>query len=199
MQKLHLSGISISSVFPNSLLNRSSLISLDLSLCGLHGRFPDNDIHLPKLELLSIWENSNLNGNFPRFSENNSLINLDLSFTNFSGELPASMGNLKSLQNFGSLRLPVLWVHPCFSREPHKITSLSLDGNHFIGKIPNIFDNLRNLISLSLSWNNFSGQIAPSIGNLTNLYGLYFSHNQLEGAIPSPENEMGFQVYPLCA
>ena len=75
LQKLHLSGISISSVFPNSLLNRSSLISLDLSLCGLHGRFPDNDIHLPKLELLSLWENSNLNGNFPRFSENNSLIN----------------------------------------------------------------------------------------------------------------------------
>ena len=61
---IHLSGISISSVFPNSLLNRSSLISLDLSLCGLHGRFPDNDIHLPKLELLSLWENCNLNGNF---------------------------------------------------------------------------------------------------------------------------------------
>ena len=77
LQKLHLSGISISSVFPNSLLNRSSLISLDLSECGLYGRFPDNDIHLPKLELLNLWENFNLNGNFPRFSENNSLIDLN--------------------------------------------------------------------------------------------------------------------------
>ena len=37
LQKLHLGGISISSVFPNSLLNQSSLISLDLSDCGLHG------------------------------------------------------------------------------------------------------------------------------------------------------------------
>ena len=192
LQKLHLSGISISSVFPNSLLNRSSLISLDLSECGLYGRFPDNDIHLPKLELLSLWENSNLNGNFPRFSENNSLINLDLSFTNFSGELPASTGNLKSLQTLDLSDCQLFGSIPASIENLTQITSLSLDGNHFSGKIPNIFDNLRNLISLSLSWNNFSGQIPPSIGNLTNLYGLYFSHNQLEGAIPSPENENGF-------
>ena len=185
LQKLHLSGISISSVFPNSLLNRSSLISLDLSWCGLFGRFPDNDIHLPKLELLDLWGNSNLGGNFPRFSENNSLIHLDLSSTNFSGELPASMGNLKSLQTldlsdcqfFGSILASL--------ENLNQITSLSLYGNNFSGKIPNVFYNLRNLISLNLSWNNFRGQIPPSIGNLTNLYKLDFSHNQLEGDIPS--------------
>ena len=151
LQKLHLSGISISSVFPNSLLNRSSLISLNLSLCGLHGRFSDNDIHLPKLEILSLWENSNLNGNFPRFSENNSLINMDLSFTNFSGELPASMCNLKSLQTLDLSDCQFFGSIPASLENLNQITSLSLDGNHFSGKIPNIFDNLRNLISLSLS------------------------------------------------
>ena len=209
LQKLHLRGISISSVFPNSLLNRSSLISLDLSLCGLHGRFPDNDIHLPKLELLYLWGNSNLSGNFPRFSENNSLVDLYLSFTNFSGELPASIGNLKSLQTLdlsncqfsGSIpssisnlkSLQILDLSNCqFSgsiptslENLTQITSLSLYGNHFSGKIPNAFYNLRNLISLDLSGNNFSGQIPPSIGNLTKLYKLDFSDNQLEGAIPS--------------
>ena len=65
LQKLHLSGIYISLVFPNSLLNRSSLISLHVSWCGLHGRFPDNDIHLPKLESLYLVGNSNLSGNVP--------------------------------------------------------------------------------------------------------------------------------------
>ena len=209
LQKLHLSGISISSVFPNSLLNRSSLISLDLSLCGLYGRFPDNDIHLPKLELLDLSVNSNLSGNFPRFSENNSLIDLYLSFTNFSGELPASIGNLKSLQtldlsycqfsgsipsSIGNLKsLQTLDLSNCqfLGSIPDslenltQITSLSLNDNHFSGKIPNVFDNLRNLISLDLSRNNFSGQIPPSIGNLTNHYELDFFDNQLEGAIPS--------------
>ena len=121
LQKLHLSGISISSVFPNSLLNRSSLISLDLSLCGLHGRFPDNDIHLPKLELLSLWENSNLNGNFPRFSENNSLYQLGFIIHKFQWRASGFNGQSKFFTDFGSLRLPVLWVHPCFSREPQPI------------------------------------------------------------------------------
>ena len=185
LQKLHLSGISISSVFPNSLLNRSSLISLDLSYSGLHGRFPDNDIHLPKLKLLDLMENSNLSGNFPRFSENNSLIDLYLSSTNFSGELPASLGNLKSLQTLDLSNCQFLGSIPASLENLTQITSLSLNDNHFSGKIPNVFDNLRNLISLYLFGNNFSGQIPPSIGNLTNLYELDFSDNQLEGAIPS--------------
>ena len=185
LQKLHLSGISISSVFPNSLLNRSSLISLRLSSCGLYGRFPENDIHLPKLELLDLRGNSNLSGNFPRFSENNSLIDLYLSFTNFSGELPASIGNLKSLQALSLIDCQFLGSIPASLENLTQITFLSLYGNHFSGKIPNVFDNLRNLIFLFLSENNFSGQIPPSIGNLTNLYELDFSHNQLEGAIPS--------------
>ena len=185
LQKLHLRGISISSVFPNSLLNRSSLISLDLSVCRLYGRFPDNDIHLPKLELLDLWGNLNLSGNFPRFSENNSLIDLDLSSTNSSGELPASIGNLKSLQTLHLADCQFSGSILASLGNLTQITSLSLGGNHFSGKIPNIVDNLRNLISLSLSRNNFSGQIPPSIGNLTNLYELDFSDNQLEGAIPS--------------
>ena len=185
LQKLHLGGISISSVFPNSLLNRSSLISLDLSWCELHGRFPDNDIHLPKLELLYLEVNSDLNGNFPRFSENNSLIYLSLSTTNFSGELPASIGNLKSLQDLDLKFCQFSGSIPASLENLTQITSLSLFVNHFSGKIPNVFYNLRNLISLDLSKNNFSGQIPSSIGNLTNLRVLDFFDNQLEGAIPS--------------
>ena len=185
LQKLHLLYKSISLVFPNSLLNQSSSLSLDLSHCGLHGRFPDNDIHLPKLELLYLWDNINLNGNFPQFSENNSLIDLGLLSTNFSGELPASMGNLKSLQTLDLLNCQFSRSIPDSLENLTQITSLSLDGNHFSGKIPNVFDKLRNLISLGLSGNNFKRQIPPSIGNLTNLRLLDFSQNQLEGPIPS--------------
>ena len=188
LQKLHLHGISISSVFPNSLLNRSSLISLHLSECGLYGRFPDHDINLPKLELLYLFENEDLSGNFPRFSENNILIDLDLSSTNFSGELPASIGNLKSLQTLDLYYCEFSGSIPPSLENLTQITFLHLEINHFCGKIPNVFDNLRNLILLDLSQNNFSDQLPPSIGNLTNLYSIDFSYNKLEGVIPSLVN-----------
>ena len=188
LQKLHLLQISISSVFPNSLLNLSSLISLDLSYSGLHGRFPDHEFHLPKLELLFLFGNNDLSGNFPRFSENNSLMKLDFSSTNFSGELLASIGNLKSLQTLDLSFCQFSGSIPTSLKNLTQITSLGLQGNNFSGEIPNVFDNLKNLIFLELSRNNFSGQIPPSIGNLTNLHYLDFSYNHLEGVIPSLVN-----------
>ncbi|XP_034674606.1 receptor-like protein Cf-9 [Vitis riparia] len=166
LQKLHLGGISISSVFPNSLLNRSNLISLDLSLCGLHGRFSDHEIHLPKLEVLNLEENDDLSGNFPRFSENNSLMELDLSFTNLSGELSASIGNLQSLQ------------------------TLDLSDCEFSGSIPTSIGNLKSLKTLDLSDCEFSGSIPTSIGcskiksPFMSLRIIDLAHNDFEGDLP---------------
>ena len=185
LQKLHLSGISISSVFPNFLLNRSSLISLNLSWCGLYGRFPDNDIHLPKLKLLDLQENSNLSGNFPRFSENNSLIDLYLSFTNFSGELPASIGNLKSLQTLDLSDSQFLGSIPASLENLTQITSLNLNGNHFSGKIPNVFYNLRNFISLDFSDNQLEGAIPSSVYGFSSLSSVRLQYNFFNGTIPS--------------
>ncbi|RVW74962.1 Receptor-like protein 12 [Vitis vinifera] len=174
----------------------------DLSGCGLHGRFPDHDIHLPKLEVLDLWRNDDLSGNFPRFSENNSLMELDLSFTNLSGELPASI-------DFGSLRLRILRVHSYFNGNLKSLQTLDLSdcefsgsiptsiGNlkslqtldlsncEFLGSIPTSIGNLKSLRSLYLFSNNFSGQLPPSIGNLTNLQNLRFSNNLFNGTIPS--------------
>ena len=64
---------------------------------------------------------------------------------------------------------------------------MHLDGNHFSGKISNVFNNLINLISLWLSSNNLCRQLPSSIGNLTNLRELDFSDNfnLFNGTIPS--------------
>ena len=188
LQKLHLQGTSISLVFPNSLLNRSSLISLVLYDCGLHRRFPNHDIHLPKLEVLDLLGNNDLSGNFPRFSENNSLTKLYLSSKNFSGGFPTSINNLKSLQTLDLVDCEFSRSIPVSLENLTQITFLYLSWNHFSGKIRNVFNNLGNLVSLYLSGNNFSGQLPPSIGNLTNLQDLDFSNNQLEGVIPSHVN-----------
>ena len=185
LQKLHLGGISISLVFPNSLLNRSSLISLHLSLCGLHGRFPENDIHLPKLELLYLAENFDLNGNFPRFSENNSLIYLDLSSTNFSGELPASIGNLKSLQDLDLKECQFSGSIPSSISNLKSLQTLDLFYCQFSGSIPSSVGNLKSLQTLDLSYCQFSGSIPASLENLTQITSLILFGNHFSGKIPN--------------
>ena len=201
LQKLHLSYISISSVIPNSLLNWSSLISLDLSWCGLYGRFPDNDIHLPKLELLYLNGNQDLSGNFPRFIENNSLIDLSLSSTNFSGELPASMGNLKSLRTLDlsgwgftiNHLMSKLTLHfsdcqfsgpiPSSISNMKSLQILDLTNCQFLGSIPDSLENLTQITSLNLNGNHFSGKI-PNVYNLKNLISLELSGNNFSGQMP---------------
>ncbi|KAJ9702929.1 hypothetical protein PVL29_004602 [Vitis rotundifolia] len=183
LQKLHLGGISISSVFPDSLLNRSSLISLVLIDCGLHGRFPDHDIHLPKLEVLYLEENDDLSGNFPRFSENNSLLELYLSSKNFSGELPASVGNLKSLTTLVLYDCGFSGSIPSSFGNLKSLTTLDLSGCGFSGSIPSSIGNLKSLTTLDLSDCEFSGSIPASLGNLTQITSLSLSRNHFSGKI----------------
>ncbi|XP_034677817.1 receptor-like protein 53 [Vitis riparia] len=214
LQKLHLRGINVSSILPISLLNLSSLKSMDLSSCQLYGRFPDDDLQLPNLKVLKLKGNHDLSGNFPKFNESNSMLLLDLSSTNFSGELPSSIGSLKSLESLdlsstkfsgelpssiGSLKsLESLDLSHCnFSGSiPSvlgnltQITHLDLSSNQFDGEISNVFNKIRKLIVLDLSSNSFRGQFIASLDNLTELSFLDLSNNNLEGIIPSHVKEL---------
>ena len=143
------------------LINLKKLASPWFIYCGLHGRFLDHDIHLPKLEVLNLRANYDLSGNFPRFSENNSLMELDLSITNLSGEISASIGNLQSLQ------------------------TLDLSNCEFSGSIPTSISNLKSLQTLDLSYCQFSGSIPTSIGNLKSLQTLDLSNCEFSGSIPT--------------
>uniref|UniRef100_F6HRA3 Leucine-rich repeat-containing N-terminal plant-type domain-containing protein n=1 Tax=Vitis vinifera TaxID=29760 RepID=F6HRA3_VITVI len=174
LQKLHLGGISISSVFPNSLLNRSSLISLHLSSCGLHGRFPDHDIHLPKLEVLNLWRNDDLSGNFPRFNENNSLtenlISIGLSNNHFSEMIDLSMNELHG---------PI----PSSIFKLVNLRSLYLSSNNLSGVLETSnFGKLRNLINLYLS-NNMLSLTTSSNSNciLPKIESIDLSNNKISG------------------
>ncbi|CAL5328128.1 unnamed protein product [Camellia sinensis] len=162
LRELNLGAVNISSVVSNSLLNLTSLTLLDLSGCGLLGKFPDGIFHLPHLNELSIWNNLALTGYFPEFVNSSSPLQyLGLSLTNFSGELPDSIGNLKSLKS--------LLAYDC----------------KFYGSIPTSLGNLTEMTDLVIGYNNFTG-ILPSLGaNLTKLVELDLSNNQLRGPLPS--------------
>ena len=97
LRELHLGEVNISSSLPQSLANLSSLTSLNLFDCNLQGEFPSDIFLLPKIQAIDLSYNPKLVGFLPKFQSRSSLKELRLPYTNFSGELPSSIDNLKSL------------------------------------------------------------------------------------------------------
>ncbi len=107
-------------------------------------------------------DGNNLSGNLPaEIGDLNSLNFLDLGFNNLSGTIPTELGNLTGL------------------------TFLDLGANEFSGSIPVEIGNLINLTQLNLFGNELSGTIPNEIGNLFTLEELNLSYNELNGTIPT--------------
>ncbi|XWS22344.1 hypothetical protein CRYUN_Cryun29cG0025800 [Craigia yunnanensis] len=162
LSKLNLDGNPISYLPPNFLEISFGLVSLSLVNCNLNGHFPPEIFLLPKLRRIDISENHNLMGQLPEFPINSTLHVLSLSYTNFEGNLPESIGNLKFL------------------------TNLELGGCYFSRSIPSSIANLTNLVELDLEVNNFNGLIPPfHRSGVPNLARLYLTGNGLSGSIHS--------------
>ncbi|KAJ7950011.1 Leucine-rich-repeat receptor-like protein [Quillaja saponaria] len=145
---------------PDFFANFSNLTILSLSACGLTGIFPKAIFQIQSLSVLDISSNQDLHGFLPDFPQNGSLQTLVLHYTNFSGQLPDSISNLRQLSELG------------------------LSNCQFNGSLPNSISNLTELVSLDLSYNEFTGQI-PWFGESKKLKYIDLSHNDLNGAIPS--------------
>ncbi|CAL5328254.1 unnamed protein product [Camellia sinensis] len=194
VRELNLAKVNISSVVSNSLLNLTSLTHLDLSSCGLLGKFPDGIFHLPHLNELRIWDNLALSGYFPEFINSSSPLQyFVLSFTNFSGKLPDSIGNLKSLKMLLAFGCEFYGSIPTSLGNLTEMTDLVIGYNNFTGMLPSSLSNLGNLVYLKLSGNNFEGlsniqlrgPLPSQIIGLPNLVQLRLDDNLINGTIPS--------------
>nr|TKS15213.1 receptor-like protein 12 isoform X1 [Populus alba] len=185
LKVLHLSGVEISSKVPQIMANLSSLSSLFLRECGLQGEFPMGIFQLPNLRFLSIRYNPYLTGYLPEFQSGSQLESLLLAGTNFSGQIPESIGNLKSLTELDVAESNFSGVIPSSLGNLTKLNYLHLSYNSFSGKIPPSLVNLLQLTDLSLSSNNFSSGTLDWIGNLTKLSFLDMTRTNSYGNIPS--------------
>ena len=122
MEELYLTQVDISFTVPNNVANLTSLTSLEIEECGLHGEFPAGSFQLPNLQILSVQLNSDLTGCLPEFNRCRPLKLLKLAGTSFYGELLDSIGDLKLLYDFD--------VREC----------------NFSGPVPSSFGNLTELI-----------------------------------------------------
>jgi Leucine-rich repeat (LRR) protein len=185
LEVLHLSGVEISAKVPQIMANLSSLSSLFLRECGLQGEFPMGIFQLPNLRFLSIRYNPYLTGYLPEFQSGSQLETLLLAGTNFSGQLPESIGNLKSLTELDVAENNFSGVMPSSLGNLTKLNSLDLSDNSFSGKIPPSFVNLLQLTYLSLSLNDLRSGTIDWIGNLTKLSFLDMTKTNSYGNIPS--------------
>ena len=92
--------------------------------------------------------------------EDGRVTGLTLAGNELSGEIPAALGGLSSLQN------------------------LQLQVNMLSGEIPAALGGLSSLQQLWLHRNQLSGEIPAALGDLSSLQRLYLHNNQLTGEIP---------------
>ncbi|KAK8682378.1 hypothetical protein V6N13_054767 [Hibiscus sabdariffa] len=174
LRSLSLSRTNFSGSIPSSIENLTHLVNLDLSLNHFSGHFPRKVFLLPKIQSIDISDNEGLEGQLPEFPSNNALRSLSLSYTNFSGKLPESIGNLKFL------------------------TDLTLFRCNFVGSIPSSIANLSQLVNyLYLSENHFSGLIPSSLFTLPSLKVLSLRGNQLVGKIDEFPNASSSMIEEL--
>ena len=185
LEELHLSMVDISSPVPNQLANMSSLTSLVLDSCGLVGKFPIGILQLPNLQFLELYNNSDLVGYFPELHLSSHLKHLCVKETRFFGEIPASIGNLVSLEYLDFTYCNLSGLIPPSLGNLSMLTYLDLSGNHFMGQIPSSFSNLTKLTYLLLFSCGLDGKFPIGILQLPNLQFLELSNNSdLVGYFP---------------
>ncbi|XP_060192473.1 receptor-like protein 9DC3 [Lycium barbarum] len=174
LEVVSLTGVNISSLIPMNL--SSSLRYVDLTATNLQGVLTERFFLLPNLERLKLGHNYHLKGVLPKIYPSNTLLELEISYTGISGELPDSIGTLSSLNSLN--------LHGSISKLK-QLTRLYLSSNSLGGEIPNVFSNLQVLVELSFSTNNFTGPFPSLILNLTGLEIIELSINSLSGPLPS--------------
>ncbi|KAI9384216.1 hypothetical protein POPTR_012G025400v4 [Populus trichocarpa] len=183
LRELDLSGVNMSLVVPDSLMNlSSSLSSLKLIECGLQGKLPSSMGKFKHLQCLDLGGN-NLSGPIPYdFDQLTELVSLDLFDNDYLSLEPISFDKL--VRNLTKLReLDLTWVNMSLV-VPDSLMNLSSSLSSLIfyscglqGKLPSSMGKFKHLQYLDLRWNNITGSIPYGFEQLSELVSLDLSGN----------------------
>ncbi|KAJ9693389.1 hypothetical protein PVL29_012241 [Vitis rotundifolia] len=182
------------SMFPEWLLNVSSLGSIDISYNQLHGRIPLGLGELPNLQHLNLLRND-LEVSISQLLRKSwkKIEFLSLGLNELHGPIPSFFGNFCNLKyldlsyNYlnGSLPEIIKGIETCSSKSPlPNLTELYLYENQLMGNLPNWLGELKNLRRLNLFSNRLEGPIPASLWTLQHLESLFLGMNKLNGSLP---------------
>jgi Leucine-rich repeat (LRR) protein len=181
---IRLGGNYFNGPVPESFADFKKLSSLILFDSGLNGTFPKKIFQIPTLQTVDLSWNEDLQGSLPEFPSNGSLQMLQLRYTNFSGTLPHSIGNLKMLSEIDLVGCNFNGSIPKSLASLPQLLYLDMSDNNFVGSIPSFSMN-KMLTTIYLSENDLTGQITSTQWEeLLDLEVLGLSYNNLEGPIP---------------
>jgi len=165
----------------------SSLQFLNLDFVNLHKETHWLQIlhMLPSLSMLSLCSCSleSVSPSLP-YANFTSLEYLDLSYNDFSSEIPVWLFNLSGLSylDLGNNRF-----HGQIPKNLMNLRNLDvlyLEDNKLSGAIPDWLGQLGGLKQLVLSYNSYTSSIPTTLGNLSSLIYLDVSTNHLNGSLP---------------
>lgn len=134
-----------------------------------------NDIDLKELGI-----SGTLNG-IENFT---SLKTLNLNNNNFTGEIPAAIGNMQGLLNLYLAANQLSGEIPTSLMSLNKLRMLYLQNNNLTGTIPDNFSNFTVLVSLFLDENGFTGNLPITLASLPTLHTVRVQGNKLTGTLP---------------
>ncbi|XP_060667271.1 receptor-like protein EIX2 [Ziziphus jujuba] len=184
---LDLSNNGFNSTIPDWLFNLKSLVHLDLNSNNLYGPLLDKIAYLGSLQKLDLSLNTiegQLSKNLGKLCN---LRSLDLSQNRITGEITDVLDSLLRCSR-SSLKTLNLGYNELKGNLPNSLgylkslTYLQMSDNLFQGSLPNSIGNLTSLEEISLSSNILSG-IPKSLGQLSKLTVLDISENIWEGVI----------------
>ncbi|CAA6657458.1 unnamed protein product [Spirodela intermedia] len=187
-------------LIPEQLLNCSKLASLDISKNNFGPEVQDIFGRFTQVKFLILHSN-----NYSRGIESSgilklkNIVRLDLSFNNFSGQLPVEITQMPQLKFLILAYNNFSGVIPTDFGNMTTLQALDLSHNMLSGPIPPSVGKLTSLLWLTLADNSLSGQIPPEIGNCRSLLWLNLANNQLSGEIPLSIAEMGSSPIRLSA
>ncbi|KAG4386139.1 hypothetical protein GLYMA_12G231800v4 [Glycine max] len=158
-----------------------------IALKGLNisGPIPDEFGNLTRLEILDLTWN-NFNGSIPKsLGRLSSVVTLSLLGNRLTGSIPSEIGDMASLQELNLEDNQLEGPLPPSLGKMSNLLRLLLCANNFTGIIPETYGNLKNLTQFRIDGNSLSGKIPSFIGNWTKLDRLDLQGTSLDGPIPS--------------